>query len=600
MGVIERSIRKRGNQKLAAEVFTQTRLSFDEVTAAVRNYCDTENAEVTSLIEANQAKAKTRLGKWTASLSDPKNSHYYVSPHPEMRQVLIGFGQRPEPILAGRGNTHNGVWAARLSYPAGGNTVGLVLLKWVINGDGVLRHRSFYESLLENVHAAISSDAEQAAAGLPAPGGDQPGAMPGPARSEIAEPGVPAAAPAAGSPQTPPAPGEPQAPQAPAQVQPLHARAGTWVTDIAARFPFLTRNEIVGLAGMRALLAVDTGYYSSSYLTGGQYTASQMYGSLTHSLLRSNVVQHAGATLLTCGAPKPDLTFVSDWQMKSTADDLGAAVIEVPQYRHGNTEVRSAELLAGLREALTESLASGVHLHLGEGPPNTDGMVVTMPAGTPGYPDNDESPFGHDYLGGVTAVYCEPLNLPPQARGAVMDAMSRSHFRSGPGYSGELCVASLAGGRRFDSGSVALLSAGDHDQLVMRLPAGLPPVELERSFRAALRFLDKLARTLRETEPDLCTTIGEHVNRIAADTQRAWAAACCPSPAGPTPMASWPTERTSSPCCGPSPTWSARPISTPASRRSTWRRSGSVEYLGSGLTSIRAQAPQVAAARRSI
>jgi len=158
MGLIEKSIRKRSNQKLAAEVLTPTALSFDEVVEALRKYCDAQNADVTRLVEVNQAKAKTRMGKWTANLQDPRNSHYYLSPHPEMRQVLIGFGQRPEPILAGRGNTHQGVWAARLSYPAGGSTVGLILLKWVIGGnDGVLKNRGFYESLLENVHAAISS-----------------------------------------------------------------------------------------------------------------------------------------------------------------------------------------------------------------------------------------------------------------------------------------------------------------------------------------------------------------------------------------------------------------------------------------------------------
>lgn len=51
-----------------------------------------------------------------------------------------------------------GVWAVWLSYPAGGNIVGLALVKWVINGGGKLLHQSFYESLLEKVHAAIGSD----------------------------------------------------------------------------------------------------------------------------------------------------------------------------------------------------------------------------------------------------------------------------------------------------------------------------------------------------------------------------------------------------------------------------------------------------------
>jgi hypothetical protein len=82
--------------------------------------------------------------------------------------------------------------------------------------------------------------------------------------------------------------------------------------------------------------------------------------------------------------------------MKYTVGDDGTALIEVPRYRQGNNEVRSAELLAQVRAAVAESLASGVHLHLGEGPPYTEGLVTAMPYGAPGYPDNDDSPFRHD------------------------------------------------------------------------------------------------------------------------------------------------------------------------------------------------------------
>lgn len=536
MGVIEKSIRKRSNQKLAAEVFTPTRLTFDEVVAAVQAFCEESNANVTRTIETNQANARTRLGKWTASLSDPKNSHYYVAPHPEVRQVLIGFGQRPEPILAGRGNTHNGVWAARLSYPAGGNTVGLALLKWVMNSDGKLRHRSFYESLLENVHAAISSEASEPEGESYSPGGDDPGALSG--ASAGAVPRVPdvipdswsadtAAGAMAGQAPTPVGPAQGTISAGPSQtlVEPLRTQAGSWITDVGHRFPFLTRHEITGLAGLRALLAVHTGYHSSSYLTGGPITTGQMYGTLTHSLLRANVIQHSGATIVTCGAPKPDLTFAHDWQLKYTVGDDGTAVIEVPHHRRGNNEVRGAELLANMRAALTDSLASGVHLHLGEGAPYTEDLVVPMPAGAPGYPDDDESPFRRDFLGGVPAAGCAPLDLPVTARGTVTDAMRRSYFRSWPGQGDDLCVASLAGGRAFDSGSVVLRRAGANDQLAIYLPPGLPPIELERSYRAALRCMERIALNLKATDPGLCNTIGEHVSQLAATTQKTWSAA---------------------------------------------------------------------------
>jgi hypothetical protein len=77
----------------------------------------------------------------------------------------------------------------------------------------------------------------------------------------------------------------------------------------------------------------------------------------------------------------------------------------------------------------------------------------------------------------------------------------------------------------FDSGSVILRRAGERVQLIVYLPAGLPPVELERSYRAALRCLERIALNLKETDPGLCATIGEHVARLGTVTQQAWSAA---------------------------------------------------------------------------
>jgi hypothetical protein len=155
MGLIEKSIRKRSNQKLAAEVFTSTTLSFDEVVRVVQAHCNASNEEVSRSYADRRENAKTRFGKWTASISAPEHFHYYVSPHAESRQILVGFAQQPEPILAGQPGTSLGVWAARISYPVGGNTVGMALLKWTSGGsDGVLKNRGFYESLRRTTTAA--------------------------------------------------------------------------------------------------------------------------------------------------------------------------------------------------------------------------------------------------------------------------------------------------------------------------------------------------------------------------------------------------------------------------------------------------------------
>jgi hypothetical protein len=308
-------------------------------------------------------------------------------------------------------------------------------------------------------------------------------------------------------------------------VRPQRAEIGTWVTGLAAEFPFLSRNDIIGLAGMRALLAVDTGLATSTYIAAGKHSASEISNASTHSLLRSNVIVASGAILLSCGAPKPDFTFVTDWQLRCTTDEAGAALVDVTQHKTTNGQLSEGWLMVSLREALTQTLACGIHLHLGDGPPSTDGLVVNMPSGSGEYPRDGNSPFGYDRIGGLGDAYREPLALPASARDNVLQAIAAGYFRSGPGPGEILRTASLAGGRPFDSGSVALRRETDADQLVIDIPAALDPTERERSYRAALRCLTDIAAHLKDTEPDISAAITAHVERIASDTHDAWTSA---------------------------------------------------------------------------
>jgi hypothetical protein len=513
VGLIEKSVRKRSNQKLAAEVFTHTALSFDQVEAAVRGYCDAKNAEMTEHLEKNQAKARTRFGKWTASLTDPATYHYYVSPHPETRQILIGFGQRPEPILAGKGNTLSGVWAARLSYPAAGNTVGLALLKWVVGGnDGALKNRSFYEILLQDLYEQISSEAPQGGGASPASSGNSGLPVPQPAPAQ-------AAAPHSAAPQA-------LAEPAPRQTSELLRRErielGDWAAGLAAAYPFLEYRDFFGLAAMRALLAVDTGFFSSTYTAAKTFTAAQMYASSTHSVLRVRWIMPGGQMFLDCGAPAPSQTFATDWQIRCTHTENGGAMIEVPHHLETNHQVRSAELLDRMRGALKQSLTAGIDLHLVDGPPILDNLITVMPAVLAGYPDFATSPFSGDHLSGVTDAYRTPLVLSPSAGDIVLRAMPTSSLPLVPGSGQALAVASLAGGRPFDAGQVVLWKTGDVCQLTIEIPDGLPPAERERSYRAALRFLRDIREELKQSEPDLSAAVGAHLDHIAEQNQAAW------------------------------------------------------------------------------
>ena len=520
MGLIERSIRKRGNQKLAAEVYTQTTLSFDDVVRVVEEYCNAENMEVTRRHEEYAANANSRFAKWNASVHDPRNHHYYVSPHSEARQILIGFGQQPEPILAGRANVNRGVWAARISYPPDGSTVGISLLKWVIGGnDGAIKNRTYYEKLLENLHGQISSDGDltdggEAADSLPEPIPPQPPEGGSAIATEPAGPipgasGVPADS-------RPLAPDDVTAPQ--------KVQVGTWLTDVAASLPFLGRDDVLAMVGMRAVLSVDTGYHSSTYITKGSYTTAQFYDMSTHSLLNCRWFG-PGPTYLSCGAPSPGGSFATDWQLKYAVSEAGEATIEVPLSRKVNGAIRSGELLIRMREAVKATLTYGIHLRLEDGPPSFADLLVTMPGGGRGYPDNDKSPFDHDFIGGVNDSHRTPLQVPAGAREAVLAAAAARQLRSEPGSGDVISVTDLAGARPSGLGSLTYRQAGEHDQFVIDIPAALEPLERERSFRVAVRFLAGIALELKDSHSEVSESIYAQLRQLQADVRQGWVTA---------------------------------------------------------------------------
>jgi hypothetical protein len=307
-------------------------------------------------------------------------------------------------------------------------------------------------------------------------------------------------------------------------VQPQIARIGDWATETALSFPFLTRNDILGLAGMRAVLAVDTGSHSSTYITEGRHSAAQASAMSTHSLLRCTIV-NSGTTALSCGALKPDCTFISDWRIQYKASEGKETVIEIPQFRTSDDRLRCGGLMVRLRDAVKESLSTGIQLHLGDGPPRTDDLLVNMTANAKGYSTNGQPAFGYDYLGGVSDLHKQPLTLPIAARDAILAALDASAFRSKPGSDAVLRVVSLAGPRQFDAGSVTLQNTAQGDQLAINIPVGLPPIERQRSYRAALRLLAHIARVLEKSEPAVSASISTHAERIDSDTQETWKAA---------------------------------------------------------------------------
>jgi hypothetical protein len=160
MGVAEREIRGRSNQKLAEPISTETALSFDEVVAELRRFCRAQNAQRKAQIAERRARARNRFSKWLAKAEDPARVAFYLTVRPDKRDVLIGFGQPADDIMLG--TLRLGAWLAQLAFPAGGTRVSLALRKGFSGMyGGPVQYRRAYEDLVDSLFTAISSKPDE-------------------------------------------------------------------------------------------------------------------------------------------------------------------------------------------------------------------------------------------------------------------------------------------------------------------------------------------------------------------------------------------------------------------------------------------------------
>lgn len=164
MGVIQKSIRKRGNQKLAAPIYTNTKLSPGEVATAIQQLCEALNKkELADLAAKQQAGLLKRIATMGTLEIDVQ---YFVKV--EQKQILVSYNRPPAHVLAQRQRrvgVLDGYWLAAVTVsangpdtPAGQNVVRLRLLMWVLNNDGVLKNRAKYLQFADALHAAVSVD----------------------------------------------------------------------------------------------------------------------------------------------------------------------------------------------------------------------------------------------------------------------------------------------------------------------------------------------------------------------------------------------------------------------------------------------------------
>jgi hypothetical protein len=297
--------------------------------------------------------------------------------------------------------------------------------------------------------------------------------------------------------------------------EPQQVVVGPWLKELLAAHPFLNRDELCGLAGMRALLSVDQGKALSTYLTEGKHNEIEFANASTRSLLRCEADAGSG-TQLTCGASSPDGMLPTDWTLRYSVNLTGTAVVDVPNYRTREGKMSNGSVMTAAREAVMTTLAEGVNLHLSDGLPNTDELVQVRSA-----PSGTLSPFDHDYLDVLDASHRRPVVLPAGAGPSVLAAMSGVYPPPESEVDGCISRVDLAAGRPYPCGTVALRHREGNDELVIDLPPDLPPVERQRSYRAALLWMRDVARALPADASETSEAIETQVGQIGQGTQRA-------------------------------------------------------------------------------
>ena len=165
MGMIEKAIRGKQNQKFAEPIRVATALSINEVVAAVHALVATheEPRQVARTKHLEKMRNGGRLARW--AVTDAKEQvakQYYVTV--ESKQILVGWLGVPAKILAiKKPGTGAKYWLAAITFPSekpsqypNGTYVEVRLKKWIIDSNGRLQSKQQYETFCEQLFGRIT------------------------------------------------------------------------------------------------------------------------------------------------------------------------------------------------------------------------------------------------------------------------------------------------------------------------------------------------------------------------------------------------------------------------------------------------------------
>lgn len=169
MGIIGRTVRKRGNQQFAAPLRISTDLSISEVVESLYRMSNAHN-------EHKQSSHTAALQAWSVGTERERRqarktpptvlADYFLSAQDDC--VLVGWRATPEDIVAvKRPLRHDKSWLAAVSFPDGEENAGsspsrlveVTLLKWVTDSEGRLQSKEHYEHFCNEFLTRVTNGA---------------------------------------------------------------------------------------------------------------------------------------------------------------------------------------------------------------------------------------------------------------------------------------------------------------------------------------------------------------------------------------------------------------------------------------------------------
>jgi hypothetical protein len=156
VGMVQRSIAKKANQRVAEGRILEVECGPAAVHEAVRGLLETWNNASDAAFEA-RLETKGRFGRWVSSNSSPRSRHYFSVERPG--HLMVTFGVTATRVVERGFNPADRGWIARIE-PAGSSPDGRALIKatlarWVTNDAGLIWNGDSYVQMLDGLVANL-------------------------------------------------------------------------------------------------------------------------------------------------------------------------------------------------------------------------------------------------------------------------------------------------------------------------------------------------------------------------------------------------------------------------------------------------------------